>query len=192
VTADEWLRRPGTVGLPMAGVTLRMLDEDGNELPPGETGLVYLSQAFWQFDYHHDPAKTAASRRDGLFILGDMGYVDEDGYLFLCDRQAEVVISGGVNIYPAEVEARLLTHPAVGDTAVIGVPDDEWGEAVRAIVEPAGASRRATSSQTRSSSGAGRASRASRARVRRSQSNRAPRRARRRGGRRRRPARRSP
>ncbi|MFI5053753.1 MAG: AMP-binding protein [Acidimicrobiia bacterium] len=136
VTAQEWLLRPGTVGRPSPGVTLKILDDDGNECASGVEGLVYLSPALWEFEYHHDPAKTDANRRDGLFTVGDIGYVDDDGYLFLCDRQAEVIISGGVNIYPAEVEAALLAHPAVGDAAVIGVPDDEWGEEVRAIVEP--------------------------------------------------------
>ena len=137
VTAEEWLARPGTVGRPSPGVILKILDDDGNECPPRTEGLVYLSTALWEFEYQHDPDKTEAARRDGLFTVGDIGYVDEDGYLFLCDRQAEVIISGGVNIYPAEVEAVLGEHVAVGDVAVVGVPDDEWGEAVRAVVEPA-------------------------------------------------------
>jgi long-chain acyl-CoA synthetase len=137
VTAEEWLARPGTVGRPSPGVTLKILDEDGRECPAGTPGLVFLSQTLWTFDYNHDAAKTEQSRRDGLFTVGDIGYLDDDGYLFLCDRQAEVIISGGVNIYPAEVEARLLEHPGVGDVAVIGVPDEEWGEAVRGVVEPA-------------------------------------------------------
>jgi long-chain acyl-CoA synthetase len=137
VTAEEWLERPGTVGRPSPGVTVKILDDDGNECPAGTEGLVYLSQTLWEFEYHHDDEKTAANRRDGLFTVGDIGYVDDDGYLFLCDREAEVIISGGVNVYPSEVEAVLLAHPAVGDSAVIGVPDDEWGEAVLGIVEVA-------------------------------------------------------
>jgi long-chain acyl-CoA synthetase len=137
VSAAEWLERPGTVGRPSPGVTVRILDDDGNDAPAGTPGLVYLSPTLWEFDYHHDAAKTAANRRSGMFTVGDIGYLDDDGYLFLCDRQAEVIVSGGVNIYPAEVEARLLAHPSVGDAAVIGVPDDEWGESVRAIVEVA-------------------------------------------------------
>jgi long-chain acyl-CoA synthetase len=137
VTAEEWLTKPGTVGRPSTGVVLRIVDEEGNECPPGVPGLVYLSQTLWQFDYHNDPDKTAANRSGELFTVGDIGYVDDDGYLFLCDRQADVIISGGVNIYPAEVEAVLLTHPAVDDATVIGAPSDEWGEEVTAVVETA-------------------------------------------------------
>ncbi|MEX1007779.1 MAG: AMP-binding protein [Acidimicrobiia bacterium] len=135
VTAEEWLRKPGTVGQPSPGVVLRILDDDGNDCAPGAPGLVYVSQTMWQFDYHNDPGKTAANRRGDLFTVGDIGYVDDDGYLFLCDRQADVIISGGVNVYPAEVEATLLTHPAVVDAAVVGAPSDEWGEEVTAVVE---------------------------------------------------------
>jgi long-chain acyl-CoA synthetase len=137
VTAAEWLERPGTVGRPSPGVTVRILDDTGAECPRGEQGLVYLSQTLWEFEYHHDATKTAEQRLNDLFTVGDIGYLDDEGYLFLCDRQAEVIVSGGVNIYPAEVEARLLAHPAVGDAAVIGVPDDEWGEEVRGLVEVA-------------------------------------------------------
>ena len=137
VTAQEWLERPGTVGRPSAGVVLRILDDDGEECPPGVPGLVFLSQTLWKFDYHNDPDKTAANRRGELFTVGDIGYVDDDGYLFLCDRQADVIISGGVNVYPAEVEAALLAHPAVADAAVVGAPSDEWGEVVTAVVEVA-------------------------------------------------------
>jgi long-chain acyl-CoA synthetase len=140
VTSEEWLAKPGTVGRPSPAVTLRILDDDGNECAPGVPGLVYLSQTLWQFDYHNDPDKTAASRRGELFTVGDIGYVDDDGYLYLCDRQADVIISGGVNIYPAEVEAVLLTHVAVADATVIGAPSDEWGEEVTAVVEPAAGS----------------------------------------------------
>ena len=143
VTSEEWLRRPGTVGRPSPGVQLVIVDDDGSECAPGQPGLVYLSQAYWRFEYHNDPEKTQASRRGELYTVGDIGYVDEEGYLFLCDRQADVIVSGGVNIYPAEVEAVLLTHPAVGDGVVVGVPSDEWGEEVRAVVEVAEGARRA-------------------------------------------------
>jgi long-chain acyl-CoA synthetase len=88
------------------------------------------------FEYKDDPGKTAASRRDGFFTVGDIGYLDEDGFLFLCDRQSDMIISGGANIYPAEIEAEIIMHPAVADVAVFGVPDAEWGEQVKAVVEP--------------------------------------------------------
>ena len=136
VTAEEWLRKPGTVGRPSPGVEITIVDDDGNECAPGAPGLVYLTQTMWKFDYHNDADKTASNRRGDLFTVGDIGYLDEDGYLFLCDRQADIVISGGVNIYPAEVEAALLEHPAVADATVVGAPNDEWGEEVRAVVQP--------------------------------------------------------
>ncbi|HMG27673.1 MAG TPA: acyl-CoA synthetase, partial [Acidimicrobiia bacterium] len=108
----------------------------GNRMPPGEVGLVWFKASEVPFEYYKDPAKTESSYRDRHFTLGDMGYVDEDGFLFLTDRSANLIISGGVNIYPAEVDAVLLEHPAVADVAVIGVPDTEWGEEVLAVVEP--------------------------------------------------------
>jgi long-chain acyl-CoA synthetase len=135
VTSEDWLRKPGTVGRPSPGVALVIVDDEGNECAPRQPGLVYLSQAYWEFEYHNDPEKTRANRRGELYTVGDIGYVDEEGFLFLCDRQADVIVSGGVNIYPAEVEAVLLTHPAVADGVVVGVPSDEWGEEVRAVVE---------------------------------------------------------
>jgi long-chain acyl-CoA synthetase len=116
-------------------VQIEIVDEHGSLCGPNEEGLVYLSQALWRFDYHNDPEKTSAARRGDLYTVGDIGYLDEDGYLFLCDRQADVIVSGGVNIYPAEVEATILTHPAVADAAVVGAPSDEWGESVTAVVE---------------------------------------------------------
>ena len=137
VKADEWLEHPGTVGRPFPGATIKIYDDDGRECPPGEPGTVYMGSPVGQFEYHNDPDKTAANRRDGLFTVGDIGYLTDDGWLFLCDRKADMIISGGVNIYPAEIEAVLLTHPAVGDAAVIGVPSEEWGEEVKAVIEPA-------------------------------------------------------
>lgn len=133
----EWLARPGTVGRPAPTFEARILDEDGTELPPGEPGMIYVRSATVNFEYRKDPAKTAASKRGDWYAPGDIGYLDKDGYLFLCDRRTDLIVSGGVNIYPAEIEAALLEHPAVADVAVIGVPDEEWGHNVVALVQVA-------------------------------------------------------
>lgn len=133
---EEWLAHPGTVGRPWVGADVKVLDDDGNEVPPGIVGTVYL-KLMGDFAYKGDPEKTAANRRDGYFTVGDMGELDDEGYLYLRDRKIDMVVSGGVNIYPAEVEAALLAHPSVGDAAVFGVPHDDWGEEVIAVVEPA-------------------------------------------------------
>jgi long-chain acyl-CoA synthetase len=136
VDSRTWLTRPGTVGKPADG-QVRIGDETGSEVAPGTTGLVYIrAPKVGRFEYFRDPAKTAASYRGDYFTLGDIGHVDEEGYLYLTDRSADVIISGGVNVYPTEVDAVLLDHPAVGDVAVIGEPDPEWGERVLAVVEP--------------------------------------------------------
>jgi len=138
VDSATWLAHPGTVGRPMLPELVKVADDDGNQLAPGEIGLVFLrSQAATRFDYYGDAEKTAGAFRGDYFTLGDMGYVDVDGYLFLTDRSTNLIISGGVNIYPAEIDAVLLQHPAVGDVATIGIPDEEWGEAVKAVVQPA-------------------------------------------------------
>jgi long-chain acyl-CoA synthetase len=138
VDSQTWLAHPGTVGRPMVPGLVKVADEEGNDLPPGEIGLVFLqAPAATKFDYYHDNEKTAGAFRGDYFTLGDMGYMDDEGFLYLTDRTANLIISGGVNIYPAEVDAVLLEHPAVGDVATIGVPDDEWGEAVKAVVQPA-------------------------------------------------------
>jgi long-chain acyl-CoA synthetase len=136
VDARTWLRKPGTVGKPVPDDQVVVGDEAGNRMPPGEVGLVWLKASEVPFEYFKDPAKTESSYRASHFTLGDMGYVDDDGFLFLTDRSANLIISGGVNIYPAEVDAVLLEHPAVADAAVIGVPNDEWGEEVLAVIEP--------------------------------------------------------
>jgi long-chain acyl-CoA synthetase len=137
VTSADWLARPGTVGKPAAPDHVRILDAvSGEPLPPGDVGTVYLKAPdVGRFDYFGDAAKTASSYRGDYFTMGDVGFLDQDGYLFLTDRSADLIISGGVNVYPAEVEAELLGHPAVGDAAVIGVPDPDWGETVVAVVE---------------------------------------------------------
>jgi len=132
----RWLEKPGTVGRAVAGMKVKILDEDGKELPPGEIGNVYLEPEQGEtFAYKDDPELTASVRRGRAFTLGDVGYLDEDGYLFISDRSKDMIISGGVNIYPAEVEAVLSQHPSVADVAVIGIPDSEWGEQVKAVVE---------------------------------------------------------
>jgi long-chain acyl-CoA synthetase len=134
ITAEEWLAHPGSVGRPMN--ECHIVGEDGRELPPGVPGLVYFAGGR-PFEYHNDPEKTASITNErGWRTLGDIGYLDEDGYLYLTDRQAHMIISGGVNIYPQEAENVLASHPAVADVAVIGVPDEEMGEAVKAVVQP--------------------------------------------------------
>jgi long-chain acyl-CoA synthetase len=137
VGPEEWLTRPGTVGKPPTPDHIRILDDGGGDASPGEVGVIYLKAPEGaEFAYYHDPDKTASAYRGQYFTLGDVGYLDEEGYLFLTDRSVNLIISGGVNIYPAEIEAALITHPSVGDVAVIGVPNDEWGEEVKAVVEP--------------------------------------------------------
>jgi long-chain acyl-CoA synthetase len=136
VTSKEWLERPGTVGKAGAGQQVVVRDADGNDVAPGTVGMVWLRRSKDEpFEYHRDPEKTASIHDGDFFTLGDMGWMDEEGYLFLSGRTAELIISGGVNIYPAEIDAVLLEHRAIEDVACVGVPDDEWGEAVKAVVE---------------------------------------------------------
>jgi long-chain acyl-CoA synthetase len=139
INSVDWLAHPGSVGRAAIGV-LHVCDDEGEELPPGEAGLVYFERDAPTFVYHNDPDKTAAARHPrhpAWSALGDVGYVDEDGYLYLTDRKAFMIISGGINIYPQAVEDALVLHPKVGDVAVFGVPDLEMGEAVKAVIEPA-------------------------------------------------------
>jgi long-chain acyl-CoA synthetase len=137
-TAEEALRKPGTVGRPLPGVTIKVFDDAGRELAPGEIGEVYswLNAGNLNFTYHGMPDQRAAIERDGVVSIGDVGYLDEEGYLFLCDRKRDMVISGGVNIYPAEIEAVLLALPGVRDCAVFGIPNEDFGEALCAYIEP--------------------------------------------------------
>ena len=135
ITSQQWLAHRGSVGKPAYGVA-HICGEDGEELPPGSEGLVYF-EGGGQFEYHNDPAKTAAARNaHGWSTLGDIGRLDDEGYLYLTDRQSFMIISGGVNIYPQEIENRIVTHPRVADVAVIGGPDPEMGERVIAVVQP--------------------------------------------------------
>ncbi|MFE0516545.1 AMP-binding protein, partial [Streptomyces sp. NPDC058964] len=135
--AEDWLKKPGTVGKAWPISELAIFDDDGSPLPPGELGTVYLKMNTGGFSYHKDEAKTRKNRIGDFFTVGDLGYLDEDGYLFLRDRKIDMIISGGVNIYPAEIESVLLAHPAVADAAAFGIPHDDWGEEVKAVVEPA-------------------------------------------------------
>lgn len=136
IGSEEWLAHPGSVGRSMMGA-VHVLGPGGDELGPGQEGQIFF-EPMTRFEYHGDPDKTAAAFNDqGWSSLGDIGWVDEEGYLYLTDRVSNMIISGGVNIYPREVEDLLVVHPAVADVAVIGVPHPEMGEAVRAIVEPA-------------------------------------------------------
>jgi long-chain acyl-CoA synthetase len=135
--SHEWMAHPGTVGKPVLG-ELVILDDDGNSCPVGTPGTVWFRGAT-SFEYYNDPAKTAESRKEEdagvMSTVGDVGYVDEDGYLYLTDRKSYMIISGGVNIYPQETENLLITHPKVADAAVIGVPNEDLGEEVKAVVQ---------------------------------------------------------
>jgi long-chain acyl-CoA synthetase len=138
ITSEDWLGHKGSVGKPLPVYQVEIRDDDGNVLPVGETGTVYFRSLLGgeTFRYYKDEAKTAAAHAEpGVFTLGDVGRVDDEGYVWLTDRKNDMVISGGVNIYPAEVEQVLTTHPVVADVAVFGIPDEEWGEQVKAAVE---------------------------------------------------------
>jgi long-chain acyl-CoA synthetase len=136
INSEEWLRKKGSVGRSL-NAELKICNDEGEELPPRSEGLVYFAGG-GAFEYHNSPEKTAESRnKHGWTTLGDVGYVDDDGYLFLTDRKSFMIISGGVNIYPQEIENLLITHPKVADVAVIGAPHEEMGEEVVAVIQPA-------------------------------------------------------
>jgi long-chain acyl-CoA synthetase len=136
-SSEEWLAHPGTVGRPLEGAVVKIFDDEGSELPAGESGEVYVWLDVWpNFTYEHDDERRRAIERDGLVSCGDVGYLDEDGFLYLNDRRSDMVISGGVNIYPAEIEACLQGLAGVRDCAVFGIPDPEFGEALAAHIEP--------------------------------------------------------
>jgi long-chain acyl-CoA synthetase len=136
IASTDWLAHPGSVGRATPGCAVHILDDAGRPCPPGVEGMVYFRNERQRFAYRGDPQKTAAAHRGELSTLGDIGYLDADGYLFLCDRRADLVISGGVNVYPAQIEAVLLEHAQVLDCCVVGLPDPEWGERLLALVIP--------------------------------------------------------
>jgi long-chain acyl-CoA synthetase len=137
ISSEEWLERPGSLGKPLPNLEVRVIKEDGSLAPTGESGQLYFrNQMGTDFEYHKDPEKTKAAHLEpGVFSVGDIGYLDADGYLFMSDRKIDMIISGGVNIYPAEIEGVLVSHPAVADAAVFGIPNEEFGEEVKAAVE---------------------------------------------------------
>jgi long-chain acyl-CoA synthetase len=136
VFANEWLEHPGTVGRAWPISEIAILDDDGNELPTGQIGTVYMHMMTGNFEYFKDKDKTEKSFKGKFFTVGDVGFLDDDGWLFLSDRKTDMIISGGANIYPAEIESELIMHPKVADVAVFGIPHDDWGEEVKAVVEP--------------------------------------------------------
>ena len=138
VTAEQWMKKPGTVGKAWPMSEIAIFNDEGNRVEePNHIGTVYMSMQRGDFEYYKDKEKTQKNRIGAFFTVGDMGYLDEDGYLFLCDRKADMIISGGANIYPAEIESVLLSHPKVADAAVFGIPNEDWGEEVKAVIEPA-------------------------------------------------------
>ena len=137
IGSKEWLEHPGSVGQSRSGV-LHICEEDGRELPPGEPGVIYFEQPVMSFSYHNAPEKTREAQHPeypNWSALGDVGYLDEEGYLYLTDRKSFMIISGGVNIYPQEIENALVMHPSVIDVAVFGVPNDDFGEEVKAVIQ---------------------------------------------------------
>jgi long-chain acyl-CoA synthetase len=136
ISPEEWLQKPGSVGRAFPGLDVKVVDDDGQPVAAGEVGTIRVSAIpGYEFGYHNAPDKTAAAWDGGYFTVGDMGWLDDDGYLFIADRRTDLVISGGVNIYPAEVEQAIAEHPAVADVAVFGVPDERMGQTVHAVVE---------------------------------------------------------
>jgi long-chain acyl-CoA synthetase len=136
ILSEEWLRKPGSVGRRISPDAAKILDDTGEECPAGVAGAIYLKLAeVGAFEYYKDPTKTHSARRGNYFTMGDVGYLDADDYLFLTGRSAETIISGGVNIYPQEVDNELIKHPGVEDCCTIGAPNDEWGEEVRSVIQ---------------------------------------------------------
>jgi bile acid-coenzyme A ligase len=136
IRADEYMEHEGSVGRPARDTEIRVLDADGNEAPPGQIGEIYMRSALYGGSTYLGAGEPKMNDQ-GLCTVGDVGYFDEDGFLFLVDRRVDLIISGGANVYPAEVEIALMEHPKVADVVVIGVKDDEWGRRVHAIIEAA-------------------------------------------------------
>ena len=138
ITSEDWMTHPGSVGRTVAPFTVLIVDDDGLEVPAGTEGRIFFNDATGRgIIYPNDPEKTAkAHLRPGVFTLGEIGYVDADGFVYITDRFSDMIVSGAVNIYPAEAENVIIDHPKVADVAVIGVPDPDMGEAVRALVVP--------------------------------------------------------
>jgi long-chain acyl-CoA synthetase len=134
---QDWLAHPGTVGTAWPASEVLIADDDGNAQPAGSPGTIYMKMGFAEFEYYGDKAKTEANRLGGYFTVGDIGYLTEEGFLYLCDRKSDMIISGGANIYPAEIEAEIIMNPKVADVAVFGIPDEDWGEQIKAVVQPA-------------------------------------------------------
>ncbi len=134
---EAWRAHRGTVGNAWPISELLVADEDGNPQPTGRPGTIYMKMGVGEFEYYGDEAKTKANRLRGFFTVGDIGYLDEEGFLFLCDRKSDMIISGGANIYPAEIESEIIMNPKVADVAVFGIPDEDWGEQIKAVVQPA-------------------------------------------------------
>lgn len=137
-TPEDWLKYPGTVGSPWAISELKITDDNGTPVAPDVPGTIWMKMGGQDFEYKGDKAKTDDNHdAEGFFTVGDIGYLNADGFLFLCDRKSDMIIAGGVNIYPAEIEGEILAHPGVGDVAVFGIPDDDMGEQIKAVIEPA-------------------------------------------------------
>ena len=136
VNTEEWLEKPGTVGRPWPISEIAIFDDDENRLEANQIGTVYMAMQSADFEYHKDKEKTRKNRIGKFFTVGDVGYLDDDGYLFLRDRKTDMIISGGANIYPAEIESVLVGHPKIVDAAVFGIPHEDWGEEIKAVVQP--------------------------------------------------------
>ncbi|MBW2697028.1 MAG: AMP-binding protein, partial [Deltaproteobacteria bacterium] len=135
VTPEEWKKFPGTVGKAWANADIKIYDDQENELGPGQVGTVYMLLGQADFEYKDAKQKTKDNRIGSYFTVGDIGELNDEGYLFLRDRKTDMIISGGANIYPAEIEAELIQHPKIADVAVFGIPNDDWGEEIKAVVQ---------------------------------------------------------